>query len=237
MQKDWNALDNNSYWRSKFCGTFTRFLKQQQQWASTTTFTAWKEIPRLSRKETEKFVNTITFPCTLRVAMMSAILWVLWDTEVAMAACGLLATDFHELTLSLVMRDNCIEAWFEDEENAKLKVLFEVLFEVTDARGETEGAVNTRVETGVTAIAIAPLVPVFLPPFSFQQPALFSANPQQGRCQATQNPALSLRRQPGGSKKPRATFHNKKSQKQRLNPLPLLSHHTTIPFTLQPPGT
>jgi hypothetical protein len=29
--KDWNALDNNSYQRSKFCGTFTRFLKQQQQ--------------------------------------------------------------------------------------------------------------------------------------------------------------------------------------------------------------
>jgi hypothetical protein len=92
------------------------------------------------------------------------------------------------------------------------------------------------VETGITAIAIAPLVPVFLPPFSFQQPALLSANPQPDRCQATQNPALSFRRQSGGSKKPRATFHNKKSQKQRLNPLSLLSHHTTIPLTLQPPA-
>jgi len=56
------------------------------------------------------------------------------------------------------------------------------------------------VETGVKAIAIAPLVPVFLPPFSFQQPALLSANPQPDRCQATQKPALSLRRQTGGSK-------------------------------------
>jgi hypothetical protein len=148
-----------------------------------------------------------------------------------MAACGLLATDFHELKLYSVMRGNCIEARFEDEENAKLKVLFED----TDARGETDGAVNTRVETGVTAIAIAPLAPVFLPPFSFQPPALLSANPQPD--QATQNPALSLRRQPGGSKKPRATFHNKKSQKQSLNPLSLLSHHTTIPLTLQPPAT
>ncbi len=67
--------------------------------------------------------RTITFPWTLRVAMVYAILWVFWET-VAMAACGLLATTLRELKLYSVISDAC------DEENAKFKYLFEEDIEV-----------------------------------------------------------------------------------------------------------
>jgi hypothetical protein len=48
------------------------------------------------------------------------------------------------------------------------------------------------VETGVTAIAIAPLVPVFLPPFSFQQPALLSAASWSSLSNCTEQKLLLL---------------------------------------------